>query len=87
MKHVEVLNDYINHALKPSEKEYLIKLLNEGLSERGGCCKVTLNLSSFHISGLQLFKTDSILSVLDKFIVIVFCSILLWGGVLKSNLR
>ncbi len=40
-----------------------------------------------NISGLQLFKTDSILSVLDKFIVIVFCSILLWGGVLKSNFK
>jgi len=34
MKHVEALNDYINHALNPSEKEYLFKLLNEGLSER-----------------------------------------------------
>ena len=39
MKHVEVLNDYINHALKPSEKEYLIKLLNEGLSERVAAAK------------------------------------------------
>src|SRR5574344_1066281 len=40
-----------------------------------------------NISGLQLFKIDSILSVLDKFIVIVFCSILLWGGVVKSNFK
>jgi O-antigen/teichoic acid export membrane protein len=40
-----------------------------------------------NISGLQLFKTDSVLSVMDKFIVIVFCSILLWGGVLKSNFK
>lgn len=39
MKHVEALNDYINHALKPSEKEYLIKLLNEGLSERVAAAK------------------------------------------------
>lgn len=39
MKHVEVLSDYINHALKPSEKEYLIKLLNEGLSERVAAAK------------------------------------------------
>ena len=39
MKHVEVLNDYINHALKPSEKEYLIKLLNEGLSARVAAAK------------------------------------------------
>lgn len=40
-----------------------------------------------NISGLQLFKIDSILSVMDKFIVIVFCSILLWGGVLKTNFK
>lgn len=33
MKNVEALSDYINHALKPSEKEYLIKLMSEGLSE------------------------------------------------------
>ncbi len=40
-----------------------------------------------NISGLQLFKTDGVLSVLDKFIVIVFCSILLWGGVLKTDFK
>lgn len=39
MKHVEALNEYINHALKPSEKEYLIKLLNVGLSERVAAAK------------------------------------------------
>jgi len=32
-----------------------------------------------NISGLQLFKTDSLLSVLDKFIMILICSYLIWG--------
>lgn len=33
-----------------------------------------------NISGLLLFKTDSILSVLDRLLMILFCSVLLWGG-------
>ncbi len=32
-----------------------------------------------NISGLHFFKTDSIVSVLDRFIMIIICSILLWG--------
>nr|MBP6429367.1 oligosaccharide flippase family protein [Bacteroidales bacterium] len=40
-----------------------------------------------NISGLLLFKTDSILSVLDRFIVIVLCSILLWSGILKTEFK
>jgi O-antigen/teichoic acid export membrane protein len=34
-----------------------------------------------NISALLYFKTDSILSVLDRFLMIIFCSILLWGNV------
>jgi len=34
-----------------------------------------------NISGLHLFKTDSILSVLDRFLMIIICGILLWGGI------
>lgn len=34
-----------------------------------------------NLAGLHLFKTDSIISVLDRFIMIVICSILLWGQV------
>ncbi len=34
-----------------------------------------------NISGLHFFRTDSIISVLDRALVIVICSILLWGGV------
>jgi O-antigen/teichoic acid export membrane protein len=33
-----------------------------------------------NISGLQLFKTDSLLSVLDRLLMIVFCSALIWGN-------
>lgn len=32
-----------------------------------------------NLSGLQLFKTDSIVSVLDRLIMIIACSILIWG--------
>lgn len=34
-----------------------------------------------NLGALQLFKRDSIISVLDRLILIVFCSILLWGNV------
>ncbi len=34
-----------------------------------------------NVSGLQLFKTDSLLSVLDRFLMIIICSILIWGNV------
>ncbi len=34
-----------------------------------------------NLSGLHLFKQDSIISVLDRFLLIAFCSILLWGNV------
>ncbi len=34
-----------------------------------------------NLAGLHLFKTDSIISVLDRSLMILFCSILLWGHV------
>ena len=34
-----------------------------------------------NISGLLMFKTDSLISVIDRVIMIIFCSILLWGHV------
>lgn len=33
-----------------------------------------------NIAGLHLFKTDSLLSVLDRLIMIIICSLLLWGN-------
>ena len=35
-----------------------------------------------NISGLQYYITDSLLSVVDRLLMIVFCSLLLWGHVL-----
>ena len=49
-------------------------------------------LSFFHIyfrsnvSGLQLFKTDSIFSILDRLLMIVFCSILLFTNIFDLNI-
>ncbi len=40
-----------------------------------------------NISGLLLFKTDSLLSVLDRFLMIFFCGLLLWGGITSVPFR
>lgn len=40
-----------------------------------------------NISGLLLFKTDSILSILDKSLTIIFSSILLWTSFLKEDFK
>ncbi len=40
-----------------------------------------------NISGLLLFKTDSMLSVLDRLLMILFISILLWGNVTEAKFR
>lgn len=40
-----------------------------------------------NISGLLMFKTDSILSVLDRIVMIAICSVLLWGGITSSPFR
>ncbi|MBU2651309.1 MAG: oligosaccharide flippase family protein [Bacteroidetes bacterium] len=34
-----------------------------------------------NISGLLMFRTDSLISVLDRLLMILFCGILIWGGV------
>ena len=40
-----------------------------------------------NLSGLHYFKTDSIISVLDRFIMIVICGLLLWGGVTEKSFQ
>ncbi|MBN1338094.1 MAG: oligosaccharide flippase family protein [Bacteroidales bacterium] len=40
-----------------------------------------------NISGLLLFRTDSFLSVFDRLLMILFCSILLWGNVTEKEFR
>lgn len=34
-----------------------------------------------NIAGLQLFRYDSIISVTDRFLMIIFCGLLLWGNI------
>jgi O-antigen/teichoic acid export membrane protein len=40
-----------------------------------------------NISGLLLFRIDSVVSVLDRLLMIVFCSILLWGNFTTEPFR
>lgn len=40
-----------------------------------------------NLTALQFFKKDSILSVLDRFLLIIFCGILLWGNVTGTPFR
>jgi O-antigen/teichoic acid export membrane protein len=40
-----------------------------------------------NIGGLHLFRTDSLLSVTDRFLMIVICSLLLWGNIFNSEFR
>lgn len=38
-----------------------------------------------NLAGLHLFKTDSIISVLDRLIMIAICALLLWGGITNEQ--
>ena len=40
-----------------------------------------------NISGLLLFKTDSLVSVLDRLLMIAFCGTLLWGNVTTQKFQ
>ncbi len=40
-----------------------------------------------NISGLQLFKTDSMVSVLDRLLMIVICAVLIWGNVTDKTMK
>lgn len=40
-----------------------------------------------NISALQFFRTDSFLSILDRALAIVFCSIIIWGNYFQSPIR
>lgn len=40
-----------------------------------------------NISGLHLFKTDSLISVLDRALMILICGVLLWGNVTQRTFR
>lgn len=40
-----------------------------------------------NINGLHLFKTDSILSVLDRLLLILICGLLLWGNITGTKFQ
>jgi O-antigen/teichoic acid export membrane protein len=40
-----------------------------------------------NLAGLHLFKTDSLVSVLDRILMIAICSILLWGNIADTPFR
>lgn len=40
-----------------------------------------------NISGLHFFKTDSVISVLDRLLMIIICGVLLWGHVTDEAFR
>jgi O-antigen/teichoic acid export membrane protein len=40
-----------------------------------------------NISGLLMFKTESLLSVLDRVLMIIICGVLLWGGITNTTFK
>ena len=60
---------YSNYEIKL----LLLLVLNQGI------VALIMYLRS-NLSGIQLFFKDSIVSVLDRFLMIFICSVLLWGG-------
>jgi O-antigen/teichoic acid export membrane protein len=40
-----------------------------------------------NISGLGMYRTDSMVSTLDKIILIVLCALLLWGGIFTGDFQ
>ncbi len=64
---------------------YYIKILLI-LSFNQFLASFTLYLRS-NIGALQLFKTDSIISVLDRLILIIICSVLLWGNLTEQRMK
>lgn len=40
-----------------------------------------------HFAGMLLFKTDAIISILDRFLLIIFCGLLLFGSFVESPFR
>jgi len=40
-----------------------------------------------NISGLHFFRTDSLISVLDRVVMIIICSLLIWGNIIKKPFK
>ena len=46
-----------------------------------------IQFSRSNIAGLHLFKTDAFISILDRSLLIVFCSLLLWGNIMGDQFQ
>ena len=46
-----------------------------------------IQFSRSNFAGLHLFKTDAFISILDRSLLIIFCSMLLWGHVLGEQFQ
>ena len=46
-----------------------------------------IQFSRSNFSGLHLFKTDAFISVLDRSLLIIFCSVLLWTNFMGENFQ
>lgn len=40
-----------------------------------------------NLSGLHFFKTDSVISILDRFLMILFCSFFIWGNYFETKIN
>jgi O-antigen/teichoic acid export membrane protein len=68
-----------------------------GYSDRAikllGCLALNQVIASYilylrsNISALQYFKTDSVFSVLDRALMIILCSVALWGNILHQTFK
>lgn len=71
---ISILFAYLFNYRGPQLEILCILLLNQAL------LSLILYLRS-NITGMHLFKTDSIISVLDRLIMIIMCAVLLWGNI------
>ncbi|MBD3638755.1 MAG: oligosaccharide flippase family protein [Crocinitomicaceae bacterium] len=46
-----------------------------------------IQFSRSNFAGLHLFKTDAVISILDRSLLIVFCSVLLWTNLMGDTFR
>jgi O-antigen/teichoic acid export membrane protein len=46
-----------------------------------------IQFSRANLGGMHLFKTDAVISVLDRFLLILFCSVLLWTNLIGDSFR
>lgn len=47
----------------------------------------TIQFSRSNLTGLQLFKTDAVISILDRSLLIIFCSLMLWTNIFGSKVE